>query len=450
MFQSLHRRFLFPLLNRRFTLVLLSVIAISVLPGVFSLENHRYFVGKSQNSSLHPVKDLNDRLLALAQSAAPSLRRIKFQGLQGIEETGLPWRQSLKEGQGLEWFDANGKHLVSEGNTAPNTPLARVLFSSRLNRDAPVIEQNGHIRSVSIAVYTKEAARENERLEGYIRASELTHQVALEAKSLELELELVELVFIILAGTITVSLFWFTLKPLKKSFRQLQHFNADVVHELRNPLTAIFIAAEVMQSQSQQLNPLIAKKLAVILSCTEQLTRLVDDLSMLSKLDEVDKDSRVHHSLIPLDELLQDLVERFEAQAENRNIHFESQLPTGIFITGDAHQLSRLFSNLLENAFKYTAAGGRIALMLRIEKRFAVVHVEDTGIGIPQENIPLIFERFWRSDKARSKQKDGLGLGLAIAKTIVDRHSGQIKVRSTVGVGSSFLVYLPLAGSRTA
>ncbi|RUR86675.1 sensor histidine kinase [Chlorogloeopsis fritschii PCC 9212] len=408
---------------------------------------------RSQNSSLHPAKDLNDRLLALAEIAAPSLRRIKTKGLQGIEETGLPWRQSLKQGQGLEWFDANGKHLVSEGNTAPNAPLARVFFSSRLNKDAPVIEQHGHIRSVSIAVYTKEADQENERLEGYIRANELTHQVALEAKSLELELELVELVFIILAGTITVSLFWFMFKPLKKSilagtitvslfwfmfkplkksFRQLQHFNADVVHELRNPLTAINIAAEVMQSQSQQLNPLIAKKLTVILSCTEQLTRLVDDLSMLSKLDEVDKDSRVHHSLIPLDELLQDLAERFEPQAENRNIHFESQLPAGIFVTGDTHQLSRLFSNLLENALKYTPAGGRIALMLRIEKRFAVVHIEDTGIDIPQENIPLIFERFWRSDKARSKQKDGLGLGLAIAKTIVDRHNGQIKVRSSV------------------
>ncbi|MDM9381363.1 HAMP domain-containing sensor histidine kinase [Chlorogloeopsis sp. ULAP01] len=449
MFESLHRNFLFPSLNRRFTLVLLSVMAISALSGVLSLENYRYSIAKSQNSYLEPVHDLNARLLALAQSAAPSLTIIKINALQGVEEANdLPWRKSFKEGQGLEWFDAKGKLLVSEGNTFPNAPLARVLFYSRLNKDAPVIEQHEYVRSVSIAVYTKQADRENEKLEGYIRASELTYQVALTAKSPELEL--IELVLIIFAGVSTVSLFWFMFKPLKKNFQQLQHFNADVVHELRNPLTAINIAAEVMQSQSQQLTPLVAKKLAVILSCTEQLTRLVDDLSMLSKLDKVEKDSRIHHSLIPLDELLEDLVERFEPQAEIRKIYFESHLPTGIFVTGDAHQLCRLFSNLLENAFKYTAAGGRIALMLRIEKRFAVVHIEDTGIGIPQESIPLIFERFWRSDKARHKQEDGLGLGLAIAKSIVDRHSGQIKVRSTVGVGSSFRVYLPLAGTKTA
>ncbi len=441
MFYSLHRHFLF-------TIVLLLLTAISAITGIVSLGNYRYFQVSSQNSYQHPVQDVSDRLLTLARTAAPYLRVIKAKGLQNLKENTSSWGQHLREGQGLEWFDANGEHLLSEGNTFPEVPLAKVFFSLRLNNEVPVIEQHGDVRSVSIAVYTNQPDQQKKQLEGYVRASELIHPSVWEANPAQRISSIV--LFTILFAVSTVSLFLFIVQPLKKNFQQLKHFNTNVAHELRNSLTAINIAAEVMQSQSHQFSPQVAKKLATIISCTEQLTRLVDDLAMLSKLDEIEKSSRIHHAVIPLDELLEDVVEQFESQAEMKKIHFEFHLPAGIFVVGDFHQLSRLFSNLLENAFKYTAAGGRIALMLRREKRFAVVHVEDTGIGIPQESIPYIFERFWRSEGAKARQKDGLGLGLAIAKSIVDRHNGQIKVKSRVGVGSSFQVYLPLAGTRLA
>ena len=111
---------------------------------------------------------------------------------------------------------------------------------------------------------------------------------------------------------------------------------------------------------------------------------------------------------------------------------------------GDKAQLSRLFSNLLENALQYTPEGGKVSLTLSKHNRFALVKVRDTGIGISPEQIPKVFDRFWRADKARSRREGGTGLGLSIVQTIAQRHGGKITVTSEVNVGSCFEVRIPI------
>jgi signal transduction histidine kinase len=134
--------------------------------------------------------------------------------------------------------------------------------------------------------------------------------------------------------------------------------------------------------------------------------------------DRLDRDFQF--ASIPLGELLQDLVDRFEPQAQNQQIQFTPHLRSGIVVKGDNRKLSRLFSNLLDNALKYTLPGRRVALFLEQEHRFAVIRIEDTGIGIPPDSLPLIFQRFWRADRVKS-ERDGLGLGVAIAQAIVQQ-----------------------------
>ena len=419
-------------------------------------------------------QQFNNELLNLAQAAGPSLEIVKIEGSSGLEQSwsdDLPWHHFIAREEGIEWFNAEGKVLAKHGTIFPDFSLAEYFFPMDLedysavhpqhnhNRSPiiaphqntlhwvqgpPVIQQQGQIRSLTVAVYIDNPKKKTLQLEGYIRVSESTLEVEAVLTEFGVGLGLGGIIFLMLSSISGVYLSRMARKPIKQSFERLKQFSADASHELRNPLTAISTTVELMQSHPEQLNPKDAKKLAIISSATAQITRLVEDLLFLIRNDAADAPFNVEGSLVPLDELLKDLVEQFKPQAQSREIHFESHLLTGIFVKGDTHLLSRLFSNLLENALKYTAVGGRVALFLEKHKRFAVVRVEDTGIGIPQEYLPFIFQRFWRSDKARSQQKDGLGLGLAISQTIAQRHRGEIKVSSKEGVGSSFQVYLPL------
>jgi signal transduction histidine kinase len=397
-------------------------------------------VYKVFSSSLE--KQLNQELQGLAQAAVPSLTTVKTSSFQALDKD-LPWRDLLEDDQGLEWFDSNCKLLAKKGTTLPNIPLPKDFCGSHLSSNSQFIQKHYSIHSLSIAVYAENLEQKTLRLEGYIRVSESIDEWQLH--KLRWGLEIGGIIALTLISITSMGLTWFVQKPMSQSLQNLKEFSADVAHELRSPLTAITTAIEVMQINPERLSAADAKKLGIIASATDQIVRLVEDLRFLTQTDAIMNSSHiVEHSPIHLDELLEDLVERFAPQAESKEIQFESHIKPGISVQGDIDQLSRLFCNLLENALKYTAAEGKVTLFLEQHRKFALVRVEDTGIGIPQEYLRFIFQRFWRANKARSQQKDGLGLGLAICQNIAHRHRGKIKVTSKVGVGSSFQVYLPL------
>jgi signal transduction histidine kinase len=249
-------------------------------------------------------------------------------------------------------------------------------------------------------------------------------------------------------GLVAIGGLWLTqnaLDPIEKSFQQLKQFTADASHELRGPLTVIQTSVEVMRNHPERVHPKDAKKLASIASATKQMSHLAQDLLFLARA-EADVSTPVGEwKLISLDDVLQNLMELFEALAQEKEIALQYECMTAASVMGDEAQLGRLVSNLLENALQYTLPGGKVILTLAKQNRSALVSVQDTGIGIERENLLYVFDRFWRADKARSRREGGTGLGLAIAQAIAKRHGGKITVTSEVDVGSTFQVRLPLS-----
>ncbi len=381
---------------------------------------------------------------SLVKAVGPSLETVKTQGEKSLERD--LWNHFSQHEYSLEWFDANGKLLAKEGTTFPDFLIAKDFSpSAPLNEGSPVIQQQGELRSLTMPVYSSNPQQKTLRLEGYMRTSQSLEKIKEVLSQFRVGLKLGGLTALILSGISGLCLSQLAARPIKQSFRRVIQFTADASHELRHPLTAIGTTVDVMQSHPEQLNPSDAKKLEIIRSATDQLTHLVEDLLFLARTDAIAVDSELEQTSIPLDEVLEDVVERFELQAQSKRINFQFNLPTGISVRGDPKLLLRLFSSLVDNALQYTEAGGKVTLLLDRNRRSAVVSVEDTGRGIPAEYLPFIFQRFWRADKVRSQQKQSVGLGLAIVEAIVERHRGKITVTSQVGIGSCFRVYLPLA-----
>lgn len=423
-----HKQQMFQSLRSRLMLSYLLVMA-----GILAISGAAVYVFFTRSLD----QQLNHRLLTLAQAAVPSLKDVENQDLQRLNRD-LPWRELFERNQSLEWFTAEGKLLARKGTIFSTLPL---------NKASQVIQQQGQIRTLTIAVYTHNPSPRTLQLEGYIRASEPTKETQATINKLGIGLGLggtMALIFSAIGGM------WLTqqvLSPIEQSFQRLKQFTADASHELRSPLTAINTATEVMQSHPERLHPLDAKKVAAIASATNQLIGLAEDLLFLARSDAAVAPLSSKQTLL-LSPLLQEVVRLFEPQAKAKEIALTSHLSDGISVRGDANQLKRLFSNLLDNALKYTAAGGSVVLSLSKKRWFAVVLVEDTGSGIAKEHLPFIFQRFWRADKARFRRVEGSGLGLAIALAIVQQHGGKIAVNSKVGVGSCFQVYLPIHNSK--
>jgi two-component system, OmpR family, manganese sensing sensor histidine kinase len=421
-------------------LLLAYVMAMTTIFGVSAVTVY-IFIYESRN------QQLNSQLQTLVQAAAPSLDTVKTKGRQSLDK-GLPWRDLFSnQEQGLEWFNADGKLLAREGKHFPTIPLAKGLQSSHVG-GSPVVQYQDQIRIMTIAVYTHAPDNKTLQLQGYLRASQSTQGLEAWLNQLQMGLALGGIIALLLASISSLYLTRQAVKPVRLSFQRLTRFAADASHELRNPLTRISIASEIMLSHPENLKPADLKKLAHITTAVEQMRRLIDDVLFLAQTDATYLPlSKQKDSTVCIDELLRILIERFEPQAHAKGVDFEDQLLTNVVIKGSATELERLFSNLLENAIKYTSAEGKITLKMHKSKKNIVVSVNDTGIGIPRQYSPFIFQRFWRSEQARSQEQDGFGLGLAIAQTIAKQHGGEITVKSQVGVGTCFQVHLPLATS---
>jgi signal transduction histidine kinase len=170
------------------------------------------------------------------------------------------------------------------------------------------------------------------------------------------------------------------------------------------------------------------------------MQRLIADLLFLARADA---GVQIQKQVVELDTLLLEVYRHARLVAGGVKVSLGSEDQAQVM--GDPDRLKQLFLNLVDNAIKYTPAGGNVMLSLRREGDWVSVEVADTGIGIPPEHLDRIFDRFYRVDKARSREEGGTGLGLAIVKWIVDAHGGRVDVKSEVGKGSTFCVCLPLA-----
>ncbi|MGL5872767.1 MAG: sensor histidine kinase [Xenococcaceae cyanobacterium] len=388
-------------------------------------------------------KQLDAQLLTSAQAAVSSLDIVKTKGHQALDRD-IPWRNLFAvQKESLEWFDSEGKLLAKEGTGFPKIPLFKNLLTEGLDRGDPIVQQKDKIRSVTVPVYADDSEEKTLLLRGYIRASRSTQEIESLLNQLLLGLVLGAIVFFILISLSSIYFARRALQPTQQSLQQLKQFAAEASHELRNPLTRISIASEVMLSNVDRFQPSDSRKLEMIDAATKQMQRLVDDLLFLIRTGNVEIATQTQKPVISLEELLQTLVSHFESTAQAKQINLVTHLTSNISVRGDFSQLNRLFSNLLENAIKYTEMGGQVTISLNKLKNCAVVTVQDTGIGIPSEYLPLLFQRFWRVEQNRTQQQEGFGLGLAIAQAIVKQHQGTISVTSEVGIGSCFQVSVP-------
>jgi two-component system phosphate regulon sensor histidine kinase PhoR len=225
-------------------------------------------------------------------------------------------------------------------------------------------------------------------------------------------------------------------------------FVANVSHELKTPLAAIRGYAETLRDGALQEEETAVRFTERLIWQCRRLQALLDDLLTLSKLESVAP--RVEREPVDLAALGQRTVEMLGATAREKRLRLEMLDEGSPRVRGEADGLERLLVNLLDNAIKYNRPGGEVRLRLAIAAGEALIEVADTGIGIPQDALPRIFERFYRVDKGRAREEGGTGLGLAIVKHLAQSHGGHVEVESRASRGTTFRVYLPLAGAEAA
>ncbi len=230
------------------------------------------------------------------------------------------------------------------------------------------------------------------------------------------------------------------LSRIEELFRVQQRFVADVSHELRSPLTAIQGNLDLLRRGAAESADERHVALSAIEGESGRMQRLISDLLLMA---QADAGVHLQKQRVELDTILLEVYRQAHLTATNVRVSLGTEDQAQVM--GDPDRLKQLFLNLVDNAIKYTPAGGEVVLSFQCQGSWVWVQVSDTGIGIPAEDLPRIFDRFYRVDKARSREQGGTGLGLSIVKWIVDAHGGQIDVESEVGKGTRFTVRLPVA-----
>lgn len=230
------------------------------------------------------------------------------------------------------------------------------------------------------------------------------------------------------------------LRRLQSSFEQARNFSFDAAHELRTPLTAMRGETEVAllkNSSSEELRRVLRSNLEEI----NRITAIVNDLLTVAQGEAGALELR--RETVALSDLAGNIVETVQVLAEDKAVKLEASIEPGVKVTGDSLRLSQLLLNLLDNAIKHSSPGQTVRMRLEKNGAGPTLTVEDAGCGIAEKDIPHIFDRFFRTDRSRSRQVPGSGLGLSICKWIVDAHGGSISVASKLGSGSVFTVQLP-------
>jgi heavy metal sensor kinase len=239
------------------------------------------------------------------------------------------------------------------------------------------------------------------------------------------------------------------LARLENSFKEQQRFIADASHELRTPLAVLRGETEVALGKTRTIDE-YQQSLSLIQDEAERLSRIVEDLFILAR-QPINTRAALNKERVSLNDAVRDCARAAQVLAVRKGVRLKLETDSpSIALNGDKELIRRLILNLLDNAVKYTPAGGEISLALGRQNGSAEIVVRDTGIGIPEAAQPRVFDRFYRVDKARARAMGGAGLGLSIAQWIVEVHGGEITLASTPGEGSSFTVVLPVASSQKA
>ncbi|MEA5624149.1 sensor histidine kinase [Nostoc sp. UHCC 0251] len=329
------------------------------------------------------------------------------------------------------WYDEQ-KQLVQFFGTIPSDRLSISGGFDTIKADSKV-----WLRQVTLPVY------QNGLLIGYLQAA--MPMTATESALAEFRMVLaisapITLTVVALTGWWLGGL---AMQPIRHNYDHLQRFTADASHELRSPLAAIISNAQYgFLSKSTDLE-MQRQRFQKIFEIAKSMSILVNNLLFLARSQgQLPNESL---QVIDLNNLLVQITDDYATQADAQHLSLVFKLPNNnLTVLGDADLLRQVIINLLNNACKYTPPGGQVQLQLFTQSHWGIIQIIDNGIGIPEADLPYIFERFYRVDKKRSRQTGGFGLGLAIAQQIVESHGGKITIKSVFKEGTTLQIYLPL------
>jgi OmpR-family two-component system manganese-sensing sensor histidine kinase len=372
------------------------------------------------------TQQLDDELKALTEQVAPLVYIVR----NDLQARGLV-EQLHKSPYGykttVQLFDAHG-NLDEEHGEKGNPKLF-------LNT-CEVESISGLLRSKSAPLF------QDGHLFGYLQIQIPTLQRDLSVDKFVLSKILLGPVFLLVLTWAGYLVSGKAVEPVEESYRILKMFVQDASHELKTPVATIQITAENLAEDVKE-DPDLSERLAIITRNTDRMSNLVSDMLTLAKMEVVQAEAKLVRT--SLKAILERQAEEFTPRFESNEKKLDVQLGESPAIMGDSESLNHLFSNLIENALKYSEKGAVVKVVLRTRDAKACVIVEDNGLGIPKEAIPRLFDRFYRVDKKAARAKGGTGLGLSIVKTIADMHHAAIEVASTEGKGTTFTVTFPSA-----
>jgi signal transduction histidine kinase len=335
----------------------------------------------------------------------------------------------------VRWYNVQGR-LVRFFGVAPANQLNTSPGYQTIQPTDPLLQQHRWLRQITVPVEGRTGTL------GYLQVATPLTETHNQLQELQVALTLAVPIALGLIGLTGWLLSGIAMQPIRRSYQQLQRFTADASHELRSPLSAILTNAQVglmLASDDSRFQP----SLENIVDSAKSMGSLVNNLLLLAR--HQGKLAPESFKLLTLNQFLAEIVPQFRVLAQAQDIQLDYEQPEqAIKVWADPDLLRQVIENLLSNACKYTSTGGSVRLRLVPHPGWAVIQVIDTGIGIPEVDLPYIFDRFYRVDTARSLDSGGSGLGLAIAQQIVQAHSGHLHVKSVVGQGSTFQVELPL------
>jgi signal transduction histidine kinase len=279
---------------------------------------------------------------------------------------------------------------------------------------------------------------------GFLQVGRSMQEFDDRAAQLQLRLLIILPVITLLVALISWWLSGKAMQPIYSSYEKMQQFTADAAHELRTPLAAILATVEAAQCPDSIEEA--TEALDTVERQTDRLIQLAEDLLTLSRLDgKNSNDAPQETCQLPV--VVNDVMKNLSTLKISTGIDLRAVIPTDnlIQVKIAETQAHRLLTNLVMNALQHTAPGGTVTLTLTQVQNWAVIQVQDTGVGIAPQDQTRIFDRFHRVNQARTRQKGGAGLGLAIVQEIVRSHHGSIEVQSKLGVGSNFIVKLPIS-----
>lgn len=384
---------------------------------------------------------LQDKLRSIADSAISSIDFDDYgqphNGKPDLIVSVLPNEASpALNSMRIQWFNTLGQLDIEKGLMKLNVPFVRrEAFQQQLNPQA--------------LVFTKPAIA-NGKLLGYVRVGHPLAEIQKQRGLLLQCLILGALVAVTASGVGMFLLVRQSLKPVEESIEHLQQFCADAAHELLTPITAIRTNSNVALRHPSGMREGDREKFEAIASGALQIEKLTEDLLKLAKAEQLLEKPQADHRLTSLDlsEHVENVLEIVSSGAKEKNLTLKNNTQKQLHVFMDGDDLDCVLKNLLDNAIKYTPDDGTVSISAVPTNGGIRITVTDSGIGIEKEDLPKVFERFWRADQARSYHSGGNGLGLPIVKAIIEKYDGTIAVASEPGKQTEFKI--DLRGEKTS